>query len=222
MLQSPILMKYISDPKIAENPKLQNFIYKEAPEWVNICVSNNCIKGNFQKWQQKVCSKHFIPKLTNPIRKKFLDELNSSFELLDMFLQSLITSIIDETEDNLISEMHPNVDEITRRLHVLKPTIIDKQISSAILAVQDLCDLCQQVYNDYNKNKKVNIDNVINTKDNCKCRLKKIISMNEDKSKKPKIKRKENTDLTVDEFFAEFDKIKESENKKTDDLLLLI
>lgn len=223
MLQSPVLMKYLSDPIVSDNPTLQNFVHKEAPEWVAACTAHHCLSAEFQKWQEKACARYFVRKLTSPIRKKFLDELNDSLELLDMFLQSLITSITDGVEDCLVDDMFPNVNEIARRLLALKPTIVDKQVLSAIITVHDFCDLCRRMHSDYKMNKKVSVEDAAVATESAKKKLAKIINMNTQKPPKKKVR--ESVDITVDEFFAEFDKIKESEQNETqntDDLLSLL
>ncbi|KAH0793206.1 hypothetical protein GPJ56_002915 [Histomonas meleagridis] len=213
-LQSPVLMKHLSQPGISENPALQNFLYKTTPSWINSCTSQNCLDPKFSKWQQSQFSTHFVPKLTRSIKKKFYDNISASMELLVMFSQCIIASFADGgTEEGLLKEMIPNVREIARRLCDLEPTIVDPDLRNALRITHDFCDFCQQTFGTYKKTKEVNTNDVVAAATKAQNKLNAIISKKkEPKEKEITKKKKEKNDLTVEEFFAELDKLKSNNN----------
>lgn len=229
-LQSRELTHPLSDPLILNNPELRNFLCKTTPAWTTACAAQNCLNPDFAEWQESVTRAHFIPKLTDKIRKKMFKDVNASMEVLVMFSQCLIASFADGIgpEEPLLAEILPNVREIARRLTELQPTIVDPQLYTSISIERAFCDVCQDVMAEYKKTRQFDVNALLAEMAKAQNAIKKKVQpVHHSKAKKrvpPRHRGEQKTDISVEEFFNEFDKIKHLSQPQqlittTDDLI---
>ena len=225
-LQCRELTTALSEQTVAGNPDLHNFLYKAVPAWVANCALHNCLDQRFADWQESVCRTHYVPRLTPALKEKLLGDVDAALEVLVMFAQCIISTFGDggSPDSPLLQEILPNVREIARRAAELEPTIVDQQLHAALSAVRDFCDYCQQVMNDYKSTGKVDANAVSLQMSKAQRSVRKHVS-GEKKAEEPKKRtpprrrRKGEDEMSVEEFFAEFDKIKGAQPERTDDLL---
>ena len=227
-LQSTALMKTLSDPTVAGNPDLHNFLYKAAPTWVANCALHNCLEQEFSEWQEEVCRTHYVPNLTPQLRQKLFGDVEAALEVLVMFAQCVISNFKDggPVDNPLLQEILPNVREIARRLAELEPTVVDQQLHAALVSTHEFCDYCQQVMNDYKRSGRVDPDAIVLQMTKAQRTLRKRMDGDKKEPEEPKKRtpprrrRRGEDEMSLEEFFAEFDKIKGTQAKpETDDLL---
>ncbi|KAK8894107.1 hypothetical protein M9Y10_022539 [Tritrichomonas musculus] len=217
LLQSPQLIQQLNSPLIQRNPELHNFIYKFAPVWVSSCAAQNCLDDYFESWQNSMCKTYYVPKMTPSIKSKLNNDLDASLDVLIIFSQCLITSFLDGKgpSDPLLHEILPNVREISKRLNDLEPTVIDKEIRSAISTERSFCELCQHTMVEFKRTLKIDTESFINLVRKYQNKVKKYLhsetldGKSKEKKRTPLRHRGQLFDeMSVDDFFAEFDKIK--------------
>lgn len=223
LLQSPQLIQQLNSPLIQRNPELHNFIYKSAPIWVSSCAAQNCLDEYFENWQNSICKSYYVPKMTPSIKSKLSNDLNASLDVLIIFSQCLITSFLDgnSPNDTLLHEILPNVREISKRLTELEPTVIDKDIRYSISIERAFCELCQHTMVEYKRSQRIDTESFINLIRDYQKKVKKHLNAadleNKSKEKKrtPLRHRGQPFDeMSVDDFFKEFDKIKQKSMKE--------
>ena len=220
LLQSAKLVRQLNSPIIQHSPELHNFLYKNAPSWVSNCSAQNCLEQFFSSWQESVCRMHYVPKMTEAIRKKLSNDLDASLEVLVMFGQCLIASFADGNNPNdpLLNEIVVNIREIARRIAELMTTVVDRQMLAAIQAESTFCEFCMQAYNDYKKSGIVDTNAVILATTKAQNSVKKHLNAEKNQTREKEKKRgpirvrgQLFDEMSVDDFFKEFDKIKNSE-----------
>ncbi|OHT05017.1 hypothetical protein TRFO_27324 [Tritrichomonas foetus] len=157
--QTQGLMDALDADPISTNAELHNFLYKNMPEWVSACQSNQCLDPTFANWVKIYCSTHYVPNLTRHIRKKLFRDLSGCVEVLTMLTECMVN--FTNTDKKLLNEIASNAEEIARRLHELQPTIVDKQLSAAIAATRDLCDSAIKQYLTIEKNGQPNCEELM-------------------------------------------------------------
>ena len=220
--QSQILMDSLDSDIVSNNAQLHNFLYENMPAWIKTLREKNVLDPRFESWVKNYCSTHFIPRLTNKIKKKLFRDLNGCIEVLTMLTECLTN--YKTTDKKILSEMVSNAEEITRRLVELQPTIVDQQLSNAIYSTRELCDNCIQCYLSFQKGQTPHID----TLEHMMSRSAQIVEeMSHPLPKQqkqtrvpPKMQKQEQNDLTDGEFFIRLAQLKEQfPTLDSDDLL---
>lgn len=223
LLQNPQLIQQLNSPLIQRNPELHNFIYKSAPVWVSSCTAQNCLDEYFETWQNSICKSYYVPKMSSAIKAKLSNDLNAALDVLIIFSQCLITSFLDgdSSNDSILHEILPNVREISKRLTELEPTIIDKELRPAIAIERSFCELCQHTMVEYKRSQRIDTESFINLVRKYQSKVKKYLNIANSESKSKEKKRtplrhrgQPFDEMSVDDFFAEFDKIKQKSFKE--------
>ena len=209
--QSQILKNCLDSDIVSNNAQLHNFLYENMPAWVKTLREKNVLNPEFEAWVKTYCSTHFIPRLTNKIKKKLFRDLKGCIEILTMLTECL--SNYNSTDKKILSEMVSNAEEITRRLVDLQPTIVDQQLSNAIYSTRELCDNCIQCYLAFQKGQTPYIE----TLEHMMTRSAQIVEeMSHPLPKQqkqtrvpPKMQKPEVNDLTDGEFFIKLAQLKE-------------
>jgi hypothetical protein len=216
-LQTSGLCEALSESFIANNPELQNFVYKSAPAWTSCCVNHNCLDPAFAAWQESACRSHFVPKLTPIIRNKLFADIESAYELLVMFSECLTASFEDggSADDILLREIFPNVCEVKKRIFELEPTISDRFLKVAVHAIAELSEYCCEAMNGYRKTQKLDLDGLsraVNAADGVIGRAQKRESSEVNPYQFEKVVTRRRgagqDDMSTEEFFRRFDELK--------------
>lgn len=217
--QSPVLMEALDQNVVSNNAQLHNFLYENMPAWIKNIKEKSVLDPRFEAWVKNYCSTHFVPRLTNKIKRKLFRDLHGCIEVLTMLTECLTN--YKSTDKKILSEMVSNAEEITRRLVDLQPTIVDQQLSNAIYSTRELCDNCIQCYLTLQKGQTPHLE----TLEHMLSRSAEIVEeMSHPLPKQqkqtrvpPKMQKNEQNDLTDGEFFIRLAQLKEQFPSLDDD-----
>lgn len=150
-LQSPILMDTLKAPGVSLDPHIHNFLYKVMPEWLRILRGANVLNKKFEQFLTDYIDVHYAPFLTPKIREKFVRDLTGVTEVLSMFGDCLLAAGTGTVDKKLLSEIVANVQEITRRLVDLEPTIVERELRGVVIAARDCADVMLQLERDWSQ-----------------------------------------------------------------------
>ena len=151
LLQSSVLMDALKTPGISLEPLIHNFLYKVMPEWLKILRKGGVLNKKFEKFVTDYIEWHYARFLTPKIRKKFIQDLTGVTEVLTMFGDCLLSTETGQVDRGLLAEIVANVQEITRRLFALEPTIVEGELRGAVIAARDCADVMLQMERDWSE-----------------------------------------------------------------------
>lgn len=207
--QSSQLIDVLNQEVISENPTLRNFIVQSSPLWVTACIQNKSLTPAFQSWQNDFCKTFYVPELNENLKKKFISDLYSAIEANLMFSQCLISAFIDQTgsKDPLLLDILPNIREIKQRAEKLLPTFVNAEIKRLLQQTLKFCNFSITRYTEFSKTGQVNQD-LIGKEINEMSLLASSMLKNIEEVPPPDV------DISVDEFFSIFHKIKDEKKSK--------
>jgi len=212
-LQLPSLFRSLSDPGIANNPDLRNFLFKCTPSWVSSCASQNCLDSSLSTFQQLICRERFVPNLSEHCMVKLFKDLEVSADILGLLAEIISTSVRQGTrlDTPVLAEILPNVREVSRRLMDLEELVEVPDLQAAISAQRQFSLICQQFVSDIKAGKSVPLDrlalgltHVQQTMDKRRIANAELV----EKSRPRRRKRPGDDEMSTDEFFRRFQAIK--------------
>jgi hypothetical protein len=225
-LQSPTLVQAFSHPEIYNDPEVYNLLRKSVSSWVAICHTNDCLTPVLTAWQTDLQRSIFAPELTPAMAHKFYEDLNTALDVIGVFGEALLG------EPYLLSEIMPNVREITRRAGELEQTILEPRLGSAVHSVRELGVLCQAAMNERRRHGTFNSDKFYAAFARAQQLCSQEIVVPEKKEvegKREPVRRRRDAkeEMSVEEFFARFDRLKGVEERpvevaQTDSLIDLL
>lgn len=150
-LQSQNLIDTLKAPGMSLDPHIHNFLYKVMPEWLRILRGANILNKKFEQFLTDYIDVHYAPCLTPKIRAKFVRDLTGVTEVLSMFGDCLLAAGTGTVDKKLLSEIVANVQEITRRLVDLEPTIVERELRGVVIAARDCADVTLQLERDWSQ-----------------------------------------------------------------------